>query len=400
MAENPYAISPTLRGGTSRAQTIALVVGLIATALTLIQLFINAEEFYHSWMVGFLYPFALGIGGLAALMLQYMTGGAWGMVARRQFEAASRTIWFVAVLFIPIWFGMTQGHLYQWSHSDILAHDSVLREKSGYMNATWWTIRAILVFAIFFFWQWKLNSLSAQEEKNGDLNVSRKLMGWSSIGTVIYALALTCAGTDWIMSMDPKWFSTIFGLILLGGQGLAIFSFVILVTTFLMGEEPMKSIVTKRHLHDLGKFLFMFTLFWTYVSFSQLVIIWAGNLPEEITWYVNRMDGTWIVIGGVLLFMQWMLPFLLLLSQEVKRNIKKIRRMAIYLLVLRFADVVWLVEPNYHPKHLYISWSDVTAVIGLTGIWLFFFLAELKKRALIPVNAPDLERGLVYGPAR
>ena len=397
MAENPFAITPSLRAGITRVQNIALIVGVIFTALTLIQAFIDPTQFFRSWMIGFLLPFGLGVGGLAVLMLQYMTGGAWGLVARRQFEAASRTIPLVTLFFIPLFFGIS--HLYDWAKPEIVQHDHILQEKSGYLNPTWWIIRAIVIFALFNLFSFILNRFSAREEA-GDVAVSRRMMGWSSIGTIVYVFALTFAGTDWLMSMDPKWFSTIYGLILLGGQGLTIFSAVIFCTTFLMNEEPMQSVVTKRHLHDLSKFLFMFTLFWTYVSFSQLVIIWAGNLPEEITWYINRMNGSWIYVGAILLFLQWMLPFLILLSQDIKRSPKKIRIMCVWILLVRFVDTVWLVEPNYHKEHFFMHWADVTAALGLVGLWTFYFLLQLKKRALIPIHAPDLERGLVYGPAR
>ena len=224
-------------------------------------------------------------------------------------------------------------------------------------------------------------------------------MGWSGIGLLIYVLTITFAGTDWVMSMDSHWFSTIYGLILLGGQGLTVTSLVILTTTLLMREQPMAGVITKRHLHDLGKLLFMFTLFWTYVSFSQLLIIWAGNLPEEITWYVNRMNNGWIYVGAILLFLQWMLPFLILLSQDVKRNPKTIRTMAIWVLVIRVVDMIWLVEPNYHTTHFYLHWTDITAPLGLGGLWAAVYLMELKKRPLIPINAPDLQRALIHGRA-
>ena len=244
-----------------------------------------------------------------------------------------------------------------------------------------------------------LNRLSVREEETGNTEFSRRLMGWSSIGLVIYVFSLTSAGTDWIMSMNVHWFSTIYGLILLGGQGLTVISLALITTTLLMKEQPMLGVITKKHLHDLGKLLFMFTLFWTYVSFSQLVIIWSGNLPEEITWYVDRMNGGWEFIGAILLFLQWMLPFLILLSQNIKRNPNTIRFMAIWVLCIRLVDTIWLVEPNFHSQHLYINWSDLTAPIGLTGLWVAIYLSELKKRALIPVNAPDLGRALVHGRA-
>ena len=401
MVENPFLIQAPLRNQISRAQSLALVIGVIFTALSLIEFFINPTQFLRSWMVGFLFPFALGLGSLACLMLQYMSGGAWGMVIRRQLEAGSRTIPFVTLLFLPILIAVAMGShaLYEWTDPAKVQADPVIREKSAYLNVTWWLIRTVIVFAIWNIYTFALNRLSMREEETGNTEFSRRLMGWSSIGLVIYVFSLTSAGVDWIMSMNVHWFSTIYGLILLGGQGLTVISLALITTTLLMKEEPLLGVITKKHLHDLGKLLFMFTLFWTYVSFSQLVIIWSGNLPEEITWYVDRMNGGWQYIGGILLFLQWMLPFLILLSQNIKRNPKTIRFMAIWILTVRLADTIWLVEPNFHSQHLYIGWSDLTAPIGLTGLWAAVYLWQLKKRALIPMNAPDLGKALIHGRA-
>jgi hypothetical protein len=401
MADNPFVIQPPLRANISRAQSIALSIGVVFTALSLLEYFINPTQFFRSWMVGFLFPFALGLGSLACLMLQYMSGGAWGMVIRRQLEAGTRTIPYVTIMFLPILIAVVMGShaLYEWTDPAKVQADPVIRDKSAYLNVTWWVIRAVIVFAIWNLYTFVLNRLSAREEATGDPEISRRLMAWSSIGLVIYVFSLTSAGTDWIMSMNVHWFSTIYGLILLGGQGLTVISLAIISTTLLMKEQPLLGVITKKHLHDLGKLLFMFTLFWTYVSFSQLVIIWSGNLPEEITWYVDRMNGGWEYIGAILLFLQWMLPFLILLSQNIKRNPKTIRFMAIWILCVRLADTIWLVEPNFHSQHLFIDWSDLTAPIGLTGLWAAIYLAQLKQRALIPVNAPDLGKALVHGRA-
>lgn len=396
-AENPFVIQPPLRARISRVQSLALIIGVVFTALTLIEAVINPTQFFRSWMIGFLFPFALGIGSLACLMLQYMSGGAWGMVIRRQLEAGSRTIPFVTLVFIPIFFGL--HGLYEWADAAKVQADPVIREKSAYLNIPWWAIRTIIVFAIWNVYAFVLNRLSRREEETGSMIASRNLMGWSSIGLVIYVFSLTSAGVDWIMSMNVHWFSTIYGLILLGGQGLTVISLAIITTTLLMRDQPLAGVITKKHLHDLGKLLFMFTLFWTYVSFSQLVIIWSGNLPEEITWYVDRMNGGWGYIGAILLFLQWMLPFLILLSQQIKRNPRTIRIMAIWVLLVRLADTIWLVEPNFHSQHLYINWSDITAPIGLVGLWTAIYLWQLKQRALIPVNAPDLGKALVHGRA-
>lgn len=397
-ATNPYVIQTPLREDLSKWQNIALGIGVVFLLLTVIQFFISQDQFFRSWMIGFLFALGAGLGSLALLMLQYMTGGGWGMLVRRQLEAGSRTLPYLTILFLPILFGLS--HLYEWTDLAKVSHNAVLKEKSGYLNVTWWVVRAIVVFAIWNIYSFVLNRLSAREEATGDLAVSKRLMGWSAIGLLIYVLTLSSAAVDWIMSMNATWFSTIFGLILLATQGLTIVSTVIITTTLLMRKPPLDAIVTKRHLHDLGKLLFMFTLFWTYVSFSQLLIIWAGNLPEEITWYVDRMNGGWGFVATLLLFFQWMLPFLILLSQDVKKNPKTIRFMAIWIIVIRLVDMIWLIEPNFHSQHIFVSWSDVTAPLGFGALWVGIYLQQLKRRPLLAANAPDFKRYLEYVPAK
>jgi hypothetical protein len=397
-AANPFVIPATLRADLSRGQNIAFGIGGVFLLLTVVQLFIAPGQFFRSWMIGFMYAFGAALGSLALLMLQYMTGGGWGMLVRRQLEAGSRTLPYMTVLFIPLLFGLP--HLYEWTDAVKVQASQLLREKSAYLNVTWWIIRAAIVFAIWNIYSFTLNRLSAREEQTGDISISKRLMGWSGVGLLIYVLTLTSAAVDWLMSMNATWFSTIFGLILLATQGLTIVSTVIVTTTLLMREPPLDGIVTKRHLHDLGKLLFMFTLFWTYVSFSQLLIIWSGNLPKEITWYVDRMNGSWGFVATLLLFFQWMLPFLILLSQDIKKNPKTIRFMAIWIIVIRLIDMIWLVEPNFHPQSFWISWSDITAPLGFGGIWVGIYLMQLKQRPLLAANAPDFKRYLEYVPAK
>jgi hypothetical protein len=401
MIENPYVISEPMRAKISRVQGYALIIGAICMVLTLAQWLLNPVQFYRSWMIGFMYAFGAGLGALACLMLQYMTGGGWGMLVRRQLEAGSRTIPYLTILFIPICFALfTHSQFYEWLDPAKIKADAVIREKSAYLNPTWWLIRTAAIFIIWNVYQFILNRLSGEEERTGDIRISKRLMGFSGIGLVIYALTLTSAAVDWIMSMNVHWFSTIYGLILLATEGLTIISTVIITTTLLMREPPMVEVVKKRHLHDLGKLLFMFTLFWTYVSFSQLVIMWSGNLPEEVSWYIARMNGGWGLIAVLLVFFQWMFPFLILLSQDIKRNPKTVRFMAIWILTIRAIDVIWQVEPNFHPQSLFISWSDITAILGFAGVWIFLYLNELKKRPLLAVNAADFVRYLEYVPAK
>lgn len=395
MATSPFVIPTSLNVSISRVQRTALIVGAVAIVLTAIGGFFDPVQFFRSYLLGYMVPFGVALGSLAVLMLQYLSGGAWGMLIRRPLEAATRTLPLMAVMLGPLLFGMR--FLFEWMNQDAVNRDAVLTHKQLYLNSGFFIARQLIYFAIWIFFALKLNSLSRKEEEGGPLEVSRLLMGFSGPGLLIYVLTLTFFSIDWIMSLDARWFSTIFGFITLAGQGLAAFSTMIITVGLLMRSNPMRQVVTKKHLHDLGKFLFMFTMLWTYLSFSQFLIIWAGNLPEEITFFIARMNGGWEWIAlGVLLF-QFFLPFLILLSQDVKRDPRKIMKVAIFVLIIRLLDFYWTIEPNFHRSQFFFHWMDLAAPIGLSGLWVAAYLGELKKRPLMAINAPDLDKALAHG---
>jgi hypothetical protein len=383
----------------ARLQQLGLGVGVVGLLAGVAGALGNPDQFFRSWLIGFLLCLGLSMGSLALLMLQHMSGGLWGLVARRVFEAASRALPFVAVAFIPLLFGMPRVFL--WAQPDKVATDHILQIKAPYLNVPFFMGRAVLYFVVWLLCSWLLNKWSAQQDR-GEAAVTPadtvRFRVVSAPGLLAYALTMTFASVDWVMSLDPHWYSTIFGLILVVGQGLAAFSLVIAVLAMLADTEPYATYLTARHFHDLGKLLLAFVMLWAYLSFSQLLIIWAGNLPEEIPFYAERLNHGWQYVSVVLLLGHFVLPFTLLLSQNLKRRGRGalLAKVAVFVLVMRYVDVLWLVEPMFEHHGFPIHWMDVALPAGLVGVWLFVFTRQLRSRGLLPVNDPFFKEAFAH----
>ena len=312
-----------LRRGQTRA-AIAGVAGLVALGAGA---FGNPEQFFQSYLPAFIFVFGLALGSLAVLMLQHMTGGAWGMMIRRIVEAGSRTLPLVAVMFLPLLFGLR--HLYIWAVPEIVAADTVLREKAPYLNVGFFVARAALFFAIWLACAYFLNRWSAEQDREAPGGDQPKFRVLSGPGLLIYGLTVTFASVDWVMSLDPHWFSTIFGLLFMVGQSLSAMALAILVLALLAGDEPFLGRLKPAHLHDLGKLMFAMVMLWAYLGFSQFLIVWAGNLPEEIPWFIARLNGGWQWVALVLTVGHFALPFLLLLSADLKKNMPALAPLAV-----------------------------------------------------------------------
>jgi len=335
------------------------------------------------------------IGCMAFLMLQYLSGGAWGVVIRRLCEAAIRNFPILLLLFLPIAFGIPR--LYIWSHADVVAQDAVLRHNHLYLNVPFFLVRAAFFFAGWILLSILLNKWSLEQDRQPGDRLQLKLQLVSGPGLVFFGFSVTFMAIDWVMSIDPHWYSSMFGLLFIAGEGLSAMAFLITVLVLLSNKEPFSDLLTARHLHDLGKLLLTFVMVWAYFSFSQFLIIWAGNLPEEIPWYVERLRGGWQYIALVLVFGHFALPFALLLSRDLKRNFKLLSAICLFILCMRVVDIYWQVMPDASKSALALSWIDFAAVIGLGGIWLGYFLLQLEKRPLMPINAEDLVETLEHG---
>jgi hypothetical protein len=392
--QRTFDIPPEILGEMRGWRTRFLVIGAVALLLCIVGGVFNADQFYRSYIWCYMFYIGLALGCTALLMLQYLTGGAWGVVIRRPCEAASRTLWVLLFLFIPIVIGIP--HLYQWSHADIVAHDPVLQHKHIYLNAPFFRARAAIYFAgwnliVLALWKW------SGDQDGGDTRAGGRLEAISGPGLIFFGFSVTFMAIDWILSINPHWFSTIFGLLLIAGEALSALAFLICLLVILSSRPPLADVLTHRHLHDIGKLLLALVMVWAYFSYSQLLVIWSGNLPEEIPWYLNRFAGGWQYIGIALVLLHFALPFALLLSRDLKRDFKLLRAVALLVIAMRFVDLYWMVAPDFHPGHFTVSWMDFLMPIGLGGIWLALFLWQLPLRPLLPLGDPHLEEALEHG---
>jgi hypothetical protein len=390
-----FNVSAELRDDLKRWRTRALAVGIVGALLCAVGFFVSPFQFYRSYLWAYLYVVALSVGPLAWLMLQYITGGNWGVVIRRPCEAAGRTLPLVALMFLPILIGIR--NLYEWSHADKVLTDPDLMHKHPYLNLPFFVGRAAVYLGGWILLSTLFNRWSVREDTEGHNAVHGKMSKLAPPGLIFWALSVTFMSIDWVLSLNPKWFSTMFGLLFIATQGLTSMAFLITVMVMLSKRKPMSDVLTPRHLHDLGKFLLTLVMVWAYFSFSQFLIIWAGNLPEEIPWYMTRLNGGWQYVALLLVFGHFALPFALLLSRDLKRNFKLLAGIAVFILCMRLVDLYWLVAPDFHKEGFGLSWMDFTAPMGLLGIWLAYFLRQLEKRPLMPINSPNLEEALQHG---
>lgn len=368
----------------------ALIVGLIGLALSAVGFVLDKEQFFRAYLVGFVFWIGIALGGQGLMMVQYLSGGAWGLVTRRIFEAASRTIVPLGViLFIPIAFGMHD--LYHWTHHDAVQADPILKHKEAYLNIPFFLARTAGYFIIWGLFSFFLSKWSKEHDLTGDQSPRDKLSSLSGPGVLIFGLTVTFAAMDWVMSLDPHWYSTIYGLLIIAGQGISAMAFAIMLTMSLGRHQPMSEVYKPQHFHDLGKLLLAMIMLWAYFSFSQLLIIWSANLPEEIPWYLRRFDTDYKWVGVALVLIHFALPFSLLLSRDLKRNAKRLAVVAALVLLMRVVDLVWLVGPEFKDGHLASAWLYVVAPIGIGGIWMWWFARELQGRPLLPVNEPNFE---------
>lgn len=371
-------------------QKRALIVGVAFLLLLAVGAVLNRPQFFHSYLVGFLFWTGIPLGSLALLMLQHLTGGHWGLVIRRVLEAATRTLPLVAVLFLPIIIGAHD--IYPWTHHEKMSETPALAQKARlYLNMPGFVGRAVLYFALWGILAYLLNKWSWEQDRTADRLYAKRLNMLSAPGILIFVLTVTFASVDWSMSLNPEWFSTIYGLLFVAAWALSALAFAIAIMAIVGRSEPLARVVRPNHFQDLGKLMLAFVMLWAYFSFSQYLIVWSGNLPEEIQWYLPRVRGGWGVIAVSVVIFHFALPFMLLLSASLKRSAGKLLILAIVILVIRLIDFFWMVAPEFAHDGFHISWMDVVAPIGIGGVWLSMFFWQLNKRPLIPINDPQYE---------
>ena len=399
--EQSYDLHPQLADNLKKYQHRSAFVGLIFLVLTVAGIFLpggGMQQFLRAYLVGFWFWMGTGVGCMVLLMTQYVSGGAWGIVIRRPLEAGSRTLYLFWLLFLPLLLStILGGNLYKWVS---MQNEPVIQAKHLYLNVPFLWIRWLIYGVVWLGCTRFLNKWSVLEDQTKSTRYSILLEKLSGPGIVFFFFTMTFCSIDYLMTLEPRWFSTVYGFMIVMGQCLSAMAIVVAFLAVAVRFAPMDHAVTKRHLLDLGKLLLTLVMLWAYMNFAQLLITWSGNLPEEIVWYIKRWNGGWGWVGLILLIGHFCLPFLLLLSQDLKKNPKTIFWIAIYLIVVHVVDVYALVEPNFQsPEHVhfFISWMDITSPIGFGGLWLAMFFYFLPQRPLLPVGAPDLLKALNHG---
>jgi hypothetical protein len=393
MSNASYTAPPVV----DRIQQRSLVIGVAGLVLLAIGAIISREQFFRSYLIGYMFWLGITLGCLAIVMLQHLTGGAWGLVIRRVLESATRVLPVMAILFLPLVGGMHS--LYEWTHyAEVAPAEHASGSFKGfYLSVPFFLARAAFYFAVWAVLTYYFNKWSREQDETANPKLTRRFEALSAPGLILYGLTVTFASIDWVMSLNSEWYSTIYGMLFMAGQALSAMSFAIAMAVLLAGREPMSKVYLPTHFHDLGKLLLALVMIWAYLSFSQLLIIWSGNLPEEITFYVRRLQSNWKWVGLILIAFHFVLPFALLLSRDLKRHARALYWVAILIMVLRVIDLFWLVAPEQRIGQqvgIRISWMDVVAPIGLGGIWLAAFMRQLKKRPLVPIHDPYLEHAL------
>ncbi|MFO0588498.1 MAG: hypothetical protein U0441_13200 [Polyangiaceae bacterium] len=392
----PSATTPMIPGAAPplealrRMRVRAGTTGAVFTVVALVFGILDPAQLLRSYLVAVLFWLAVAAGSLGVLMMGHVAPGAWTVMLRRILEAASRTMLPLFILFLPIFLGVK--YIYPWTRPAVLA-DPEVAAKRAYLSIPFFEVRSVLYFALWAFFAWLVSRMSAREDLAVDAELPRRLRLVSALGLVVYCLTMTFASIDWMMSLTPRWISTIYGVYVIGGQAVAAMAFGILMALVLSRGRPDTPFQT-RHFHDFGKMLLAFVMLWAYFSLSQLLVQWSGNLPEEVPYYMARLQGSYRWASIALLLGHFAVPFVLLLSRDVKRDARRLGTIAGLLLVFRWLDLYWLVAPAFPEERARLHFLDPVAFLAVGGIWCAFFAAELMKRPLVPTGEPLLPEAL------
>lgn len=371
-----------------RVGRVALVIGVVGIILCALEWFRDPTQFFRSYMLGYLFWIAITLGCWAIVMLHHQVNGKWGFLLRRPLESGMRNLFpLMVVLFIPFFFGLPR--LYHWAHPE--GAKALGAFTNAYLTTPFWVVRTVIYFAIWLVFIFLLGKWSVDQDRTADPRLMGRMKMLSGPGLVLYGFTVTFAVVDWVMSLEPGFFSTIYGLIFMILPALAAMALVTIVAMLLSKYDPISNLITPLDFNDFGNLMLVFVMLWAYLSFDQFLIIWAGNLQDEIPWYTSRAFGGWGGIALVLVVFHFAVPFVLLLSRDVKRRMKLLSCVAGLLLIVTWFDLYWLVTPSFYPSKPVLHWMDVVAPIAIGGLWVWRFTVRLKRRPLLPLHDPRFE---------
>lgn len=380
------------RDDTTRVARWAFAVGAVALVVGLLGALVDPDGFFEAYLIGYIFWLGLALGAVALTLTHHLVGGVWGFLLRRIFEAAGLTLPLLALLFIPLLFGLP--HLYRWTDPAALAASAVLRHKSAYLNVPFFIGRAITYFAIWIALAWFVHAWSREHDRTGDPTLLARLKRLSAGGLILYVVTTFFAGIDWLVSLEPEWYSTVFGFLLITAQALAALAFAIVVVSILGRREPFAALLTEQRRNDLGGLLLTATMLWAYMALSQFLIIFAGNLPVDNRWYVHRTADGWQWLTIALILIHFALPFAVLLFRGVRGGRRALPAVAGLLLAMQLLYAFWLVAPALHTGGIVVSPLTLIVPIGLGGLWIGAFAWLLRRSPLLPLHAPQLTAGI------
>ena len=367
---------------------IGFWVGIALLCLSLIGFFIDRQQFFFSYLTAFVFWLTIALGGLFFTLLHHLFGAKWSVSVRRIYETLAVLLPFLALFILPVILGVKD--LYHWSIPQEIAHDHLLQQKTAFLNIPFFIIRAVVYVSVWIGLTRLFYKASLDQDIEFSSHRADRLRSWSAPAMIAFALTFTFAGFDWVMSLDAHWYSTIFGVYLFGGAASGTLSFVILFVLYLRRETSLRSVLSFKRLNDLGRLLFVFTVFWAYIAFSQYFLIWYANIPEETIWYSHRWEGTWQTISLLLVVGHFLIPFIFLMPEKTKKNSIVLLSMSCLILLTHWFDLYWLIQPSLHHHSAHLSWMDLTCTLGLGGVFIGLFVVQISKHAVFPLSEPGL----------
>jgi hypothetical protein len=366
-----------------------VIVGIVA-------FLVDAERASFNYLLAYTFLISIGVGSLFLVALEYVTGAVWSVPIRRIPEFLAGSIPFLAILVIPLLLNM--HNLFHWTHIEVVEQDEILQGKAPYLNIPFFIIRAFVIIGFWTLFYFIITRNSKKQDIGGNQNLTTKNIRISAIFIIIFAVTISVSAFDWLMSVDPHWFSTIFGVYYFSGTVIAALAAITIVVVLLKERGYFPTWFTNDHLYSLGALMFVFVNFWAYIAFSQYMLIWYADLPEETLWFLQKWEGSWAVFSILLIIIHFLVPYIVLLSQPSKMDAKKLKFISIWLLFAHLFDLFWLVMPQMEAmEHGYVfSWIDLVFPIGAVGFLMVIFNMKFKKQNLIPVGDPKLKRGMDF----